>query len=190
MNEKYSKENVDKALLPWARHKDVLAEKESITSRLESGTTETSIFLKKKYHLYNIPLLPSHFFLLVDGKEFHPGSSETPIFVNASDPSESYTLSMEEKCHHCAYYELKKYFDADKDYSLGFNNCQNVLGEHLETCLLWAAVTATVCYISIGEIIFVVVAVFLATFVILLENFRNSKSKFEYMACPHIRRVV
>lgn len=190
MDLKYSREKIDVALLPWVSYRDSPPDNNSIPSRLGSVSTESTIMLKKKYHLYSIPILPSHFFLLVDGKEFHPGAHYTPIFIEPSNPDDSYIMSMEECCGHCTYNRLINYFETDKNYSLGFNNCQNILGENLESCLLWLSVVFTTFYIVSGIVLYVVIALVTVTFVVLRENVSASTSNIEYTCCPHIKRVI
>lgn len=190
MDLKYSTENVTKALLPWVAHRDVAPNADSIPSRLMDPTSETTCFVKKKYPLYNIPLLPSHYYVVVDGKEFHPGAKHNPIFNDISDIEGSYVIGVEECCHHCTYHRLVKMFEGDRLYSVAFNNCQIILGENIETCALWMGIAFAVCYIVTGTIVYGIVAIVLAVFVVLRENVTASVSTMHFSACPHIKRIV
>lgn len=190
MDVKYSPENIKQALNFWGSERDNSPTEHSIISRFLNPSSPTTFFIRKKYPLYNIPILPSHFFVVVDGKEFHPGSETTPIFDTPSNPEDSFVMSLEEKCYYCSYHSLVTMFESDRNYSFAFNNCQHILGERLESHTLLVAIACSVVYIVTGKLSFGLFALLLVVFVILRENISGSSSSMDYTGCPHVVRLT
>lgn len=188
METKYSEQNVRKALEPWASYKNAKIKMNEITSRLYSPDSQTVFFVNKKYPLYNYRLLPSHVFTRINGKVFHPGSSDTDIFVD-EETRTSTIVSVDERCYKCTYESLQAMFQRDKNFNIFTNNCQVIMGQPHETYLLLLAFVFAILYVISGSPKFVLGTLSIFIYVILYEKLSSSIDVFRHSTCPHIKTL-
>lgn len=188
MDKKYSPENVTEALKPYERYKDAEPANDSITSRLLDANADTIFFVYKKYPLYEINLFPAHYYVVIDGKIFHPGGATSPIFLK-SDERENVITSIEEKCKFCTYQALNTLFESDKHYNIFTKNCQIILGSYINTIILATSLVCIALYVVIGYTSFVFIGIVMIAFSIIYDKLLQTQG-FQFESCKHIKSVA
>lgn len=189
MNEKYSPSKIREALQPYESRKDDVVYENSIVPRFYNKDSETIMFVNRKYPLYGLNFMPSHMYTIIDGKVFHPGSPKREIF-DASEDREGSTVSVNEMCIPCGYKKMLEMFSSDMNFNIFTNNCQMVMGQYFETIFLGMMYTLLLAYVFWGKVLFLVLSIILALFVILFERLSAIDSSIRYTSCPHVMKLV
>lgn len=192
---KYTDEKIKEALKNWEYAKDRDPPLSSVTSRLskyEKTTSDlsSSIIVHKIYSLLPCINVINHYYLVIDGKVWHPGyTDEAEIYLEYDTEKNSIISCIEEKCHYCVYHMMKRNFLKDRNFNIITNNCQRITGHSTETTF---AVIYHLCIIGgmfTGSILFLIAAA-ICFLVIILYNIHGRQQKSLYIhQCPHIRKM-
>lgn len=192
---KYTDEKIKEALKKWEYAKDRDPPLFSITSRLakyESSTSDisSSIIVHKIYSLLPSLNIINHYYLVIDGKVWHPGYvDEAEIYLEHDTEKNSIISCIEEKCHYCVYHMMKKNFLKDRSFNIITNNCQRITGHATETALALLYHICIVGGIISGSLLFLI-GVILSFCMIILYNVHGMQQKSFYIEhCPHIRKL-
>lgn len=188
MNDKYTPAAITEALKEWEEYKNDSVDLYSIKSRLIDPNSKTVFLLNKKYPLYDLKLMPSHMFTVVDGKIFHPGSIKGAIYDD-KETRKSYLVSLEEKCFKCTYHHMANLFKRDQQFHILVNNCQIVMGQYFETVLLFLMFGLMAAYAIFGYIAFIICAGLIFTFIVIVEKMSSMENTVVHTTCPHIKTV-
>lgn len=194
LSEKYTSEKIETALSEWKDFSKNEPRLESIESRLmnnNSGSKETNIIIYRKYPIYKNMTFPSHYYLTVDNKIWHPGyGDDMNIFQtqtsNNVDSNNYSIIEIKEKCKYCVYWELYKNFQSDKHFNVMINNCQIIMGMFAETiCIIIIVISVIIAALS-GHFIFLLITLYflLVLFIFSFATYRTETYKFS--TCPHI----
>lgn len=195
LSHKYTDEKIAEALKPWVEDSKIEPKRYSIESRLmnNSSITKTNIIIYRKYPLYERFTFPSHYYMTIDDKIWHPGYGDDPnIFqteTSSKDHSRHSIIEIKEKCNYCVYWELYRNFQADKHFNIMANNCQVIMGMFAETIciliifisLLTSAITG--CYLFLLIVLFLVCVLFFFSFA------THCTDKFVFSTCQHIQSI-
>lgn len=181
MEEKYTQKAIDQALHDYISYKDSIPALSSIKSKFLNPNATTSFFIYKKYNLYDYKFLPSHFYIIVDGKVYHPGNPSEPILVDYEEKKAT-VFKVEEKCKYCTYHTMNDLFQRDKKFNIFTNNCQIILGNYLSTSLLWIGTTFLLLYVIIGYLSFF----YIGSSIMLLSMLYDKMHVRDESFCPHI----
>lgn len=190
MEERYSEENVKRALRKWYGHGVMPPPREaSIDSRLVNGSANTSVVLYKRRALFEFLQFPNHYYISVDGKVWHPGDpSEKEIFIN-EDSSKWHVMRAHEMCFHCTYHFFLELFERDTKFNLVTNNCQNVVGHVFETSVLILYHLSLIMFLVTAQFIFFVFGMMALTLLVFHQLMVTAIRELEYIYCPHIRKA-
>lgn len=196
---------MEKALRPWAYAKDLNPKLQSITSRLSGGLSGrgqllegsdnleavgTSFVVYKAYSIFNSLNLLHHYYLVIDGKVWHPGYvDDLRIFHDHDNEVNSTVKKIEESCHNCLYHDMKKKFQNDRAFNIITNNCQRITGQITETTLTVAYHILLVIALLTGSLSMLVMAILIFTSIFIFNSLNTNKRELEMYYCPHIRLV-
>ncbi|WBR61424.1 baculoviridae AC81 [Drosophila suzukii associated hytrosavirus 1] len=192
LSHKYTDEKIEAALSQWVDDSKQEPDEHSIESRLmnNSSVKHTNIIIYRKYPLYQTFTFPSHYYMTIDEKIWHPGYGEDlNIFQTKTDDDDSDShgiIEIKEKCNYCVYWELYRNFQADKHFNIMANNCQVIMGMFAETiCLLIITISIITSAIT-GYYIFLIVALFFFFVLFVFSFATHCREKFVFSTCPHI----
>lgn len=186
MENKYSPLAIREALSEWEDGSDKEPDLASLNSRIFEPGSKTVFFLNKKYHLYGYRFMPSHMFTVIDGKVFHPGSSNTEIFVKRED-TPSVVVSLEERCRYCTYHYLNDLFKRDRGFNIFTNNCQIIMGQYVETALISLSYMLMILYVILGKVLMLIISMTILSYVIIHEKL--SSDCMTHWHCRHIKSL-
>lgn len=195
LGHKYTDEKIEKALAQWVDDSKYEPQLHSIESRLlnNSSVTRTNIIIYRKYPLYEKFTFPSHYYMTIDEKIWHPGyGDDMNIFqkeTSSDDNSRHSIIEIKEKCNYCVYWELYRNFDADKHFNLMANNCQVVMGMFAETICLLIILVSLILSCLTGCYIFLLIMLFFFFVLFIFSFFTHCTNKFAYSTCPHISSI-
>lgn len=187
---RYSAENIKNAFRTLSIPMEDTIELKFVKSKLSSLPLEkiqTHFFIHKKYPLYRIPFLPSHEYVVIDGKTFHPGSSNGPLLEEEPANDDVITL-LEENCDECSRKKIKQLFQNDQNFNLFINNCQIILGNKVVTPLLWTGFFLLWIFCIKPLIIIFYMGLFSIIFALTYDKLNDVKNTIEYKTCPHVIR--
>lgn len=189
MNVKYTDESIRLALTKWQRFNTGQPPAvNSIPSRFVDQSSDSTIFLIQHRPVNKLLLqFLKHWFLRVDGYEWHPGNSKCAIFKPAEDTSTTVTVAVHEKCGWCAYHYLLGKFDCDKKFNFFTLNCQVIVGYRAETVSVWISMITLLMFLLTSNILFLLVLL-----TVLFTNVVNNRRKnLVWMEqCKHIKNAV
>ncbi len=180
---KYTDENINNAL----RKLGLIYETDPklvVKSKLVNGDNSWS-FIYKKYPLYNVPILPSHEYVIINGYSFHPGAKDEPILIE-DDDSVGITTLIEEKCSICAKSFLMELFKRDANFNIMMNNCQMIMGNLLITPLIWLGIVFLWSFVIYPSLLLLFIGCFSIFFALIYDKLNDWKTVIEYKTCPHI----
>lgn len=196
LGHKYTEEKINLALAKWVAYSKNEPANFSIESRLMSPRStslrQTSIFVYRKYPLYTKLTFPSHYYLTIDDKIWHPGfADDLNIFQTETSPTEeersNYSIiEIKEKCNYCSYWEMHRNFEADKHFNLMANNCQVVVGMFAETICIILLSVALIASVITGYYLFLIFALFLFFVLFFFSFATHCTDKVPFSTCPHI----
>lgn len=195
LSHKYTEEKIAQALSPWVDDSKNEPALHSIESRLlnNSSITKTNIIIYRKYPLYEKFTFPSHYYMTIDDKIWHPGyGDDMNIFqmeTSSNDFSRHSIIEIKEKCNYCTYWELYGNFEADKHFNIMANNCQVIMGMFAETICLLIIMTSLILSAITGCYLFLVIMSFLFFVLFIFSFSTHCTEKFPYSTCPHISPI-
>lgn len=184
---RYTQEAVANALQEFGLSISSPPPVELVKSKMAQGINTIS-FVFKKYSLYDIPFLPSHEYVVIDGKTFHPGSTSSEIF-NENDTSVGVITLIEEKCKWCSREYLLNIFKRDSNFNILVNNCQIVMGNFFTTSLLWMGILSLWTFCIFPSFLLLAFGLYLIIFAIAYDKLNDNKKVVEYRLCPHIIKI-
>lgn len=192
---KYTDEKIKDALKQWNYAKDKPPQLASINSRIvkpEQSPSDigSSFIVHKVYSLLPCINIINHYYLVIDGKVWHPGYVEDPeIYLDYDTETDSVIYCIEEVCHYCVYHIMKRNFLQDKNFNIVTNNCQRITGHLTETAISMVFVFCLVGGIFTGKMMFLLFAI-LCIFIVLIFNKHGKQQKSLYIAhCQHVRKI-
>lgn len=195
LSHKYTSEKIENALAQWVDDSKIEPEKYSIESRLlnNSSIIKTNIIIYRKYPLYEKFTFPSHYYMTIDEKIWHPGyGDDMNIFqteTSSDDRSRHSIIEIKEKCNYCTYWELYRNFEADKHFNIMANNCQVIMGMFAETICILIIVVCLIMSALTGYFVFIIVMIFFFIVLFIFSIFTHCTDKFVYSTCPHISPI-
>lgn len=191
MESKYTSDNIKKCLKKWEgyglKNSPAL---QSIPSRLKDSSANTSVALYKRYPLIDLLSFPNHYYISVDGIEWHPGDLGTDqIFMQGERNNKGRVMHAYEMCFHCTYHTFLEWFSKDKKFNFFTNNCQNILGNIFETALLLSYHVSLLLFVVFGKIIFFIISIALFATVAVHQSSVTALKELQYSACPHIQNI-
>lgn len=201
LSQKYTKDNIEMALKPWEYAKSTIPKLKSITSRffrspnntMESGddsdvNISTSFVLHKIYSLFGSVNLLQHYYLVIDGKVWHPGYvDEMQIFYDYETNDNNNIVRIEEWCHHCVYNNMKRRFEKDKNFHFITNNCQGITGHRVETLFTIIYHILLIFALIVGQLKILISAILIALSIFIYNRLQISNIEHSIYTCPHIR---
>lgn len=187
--DKYTDEAIKQAMQPWVEHSGDSVKIETLTPRFFTKTDKTMMFVIKKYPLFNISLMPSHMFMVVDGFIFHPGNPSNEIFSEEED-RDSIVVGVYETCIPCGFKKLHEMLKTDKTFNIMTNNCQIITGQSFETMLLLGMFSSLALYVVTGWVSLLIIAIGICCFVIVFEQITSVGNSFHYSSCKHIKSIA
>lgn len=194
LSHKYTDEKITAALTQWADDSKNEPAKNSIESRLlnNSSIAQTNILIYRKYPLYEKFTFPSHYYMTIDDKIWHPGyGDDMNIFqtettqTNDSNNRNS-IIEIKEKCNYCVYWELYKNFQSDRHFNIMTNNCQVIMGMFAETiCILIISISLIASVIT-GYYVFLLIVLFFFFVLFIFSFATHCTDKFSFSTCSHI----
>ena len=195
LSHKYTEEKVNDALSTWVAYSKTEPQKESIESRLINNKKPsiTNIIIYRKYPLYEKFSFPSHYYMTINDKIWHPGyGDDMNIFqteTSGDNPCRNGIIEIKEKCNYCVYWELYRNFQSDKNFNIMLNNCQVIMGMFAETVCIFIIIISLMTSAITGYYIFLVIMLFFF-FVLLIFSFStHCTDKFTFSTCPHISPI-
>lgn len=192
LSHKYTDDKVAEALSQWENYAKNEPQEHSIESRLLNNTNnkQTNIIIYRKYPLYEKFTFPSHYYMTIDDKIWHPGyGDDLNIFQveTANDNINRYSIiEIKEKCNYCVYWELYRNFQADKHFNIMINNCQVIMGMFAETICLFIIIFAIVMAALTGYFVLLIIALFFFFVLLIFSFFTHCTDKFMFSTCKHI----
>lgn len=198
LSQKYTKENIEIALKPWEYAKDIQPKLKSITSRFFRGPNDsieddtngvsTSFVLHKIYSLFGPVNLLQHYYLVIDGKVWHPGYvDELKIFYDYETNDSNNIVRIEELCHYCVYNNMKSRFEKDRNFNFITNNCQGITGHRVETLFTVFYHILLVFGLIFGKLEILISAILIAISIFIYNRLQISNIEHSIYSCPHIR---
>lgn len=203
LSEKYSADNIEMALKPWEYAKSTIPKLKSITSRFfrspnnstqpgldddDASNISTSFVLHKIYSLFGPVNLLQHYYLVIDGKVWHPGYvDEMQIFYDYETNDNNNIVKIEEWCHHCVYKNMKMRFEKDKKFHLITNNCQGITGHRVETLFTIIYHILLLLALIFGKFKILISAILIAISIFIYNRLQISNVEHSIYTCPHIR---
>lgn len=193
LSHKYTDEKVKEALKPWVNSSNNEPQKYSIKSRLinNSTTKETNIVIYRKYPIFYTFTFPSHYYMSIDEKIWHPGyGDDMNIFQKETTSvvgSDRYSIiEIMEKCNYCVYWELYRNFQSDKHFNIMTNNCQVIMGMFAETVCLVIIFTSIIAAAITGYLMFLLIAFFFLLVIVLFTFSTYCTDRYKYSTCIHV----
>lgn len=191
LDHKYTNEKVTDALAQWVQYSKDEPLKHSIESRLinNSSITKTNIIIYRKYPLFDRFTFPSHYYMTIDEKIWHPGyGDDMNIFQEEKNYNNNRNsiIAIKEKCNYCTYWELYRNFQSDKNFNLMVNNCQVVMGMFAETICLLIIIISLITSAVTGYYMFLLVSLFFFFVLFIFSTITHCTDKYIFSTCPHI----
>lgn len=192
LGHKYTPEKIADALAQWVNDSKNEPQEHSIESRLLNNMSQkkTNIIIYRKYPLFDCFTFPSHYYMTIDDKIWHPGyGDDMNIFLNEttqSDNNRNSIIEIKEKCNYCVYWELYRNFQSDKDFNIMANNCQVIMGMFTETICLIIIILCLTTGALTGHYIFLLVSIFLFVTLFIFSLTTHCTDRFPFSTCPHI----
>lgn len=192
LSHKYTDEKVKEALSTWVEDSKSEPPKESIESRLMNNKSmaNTNIIIYRKYPLYEKFTFPSHYYMTINEKIWHPGyGDDMNIFrteASGDNPSRNGIIEIKEKCNYCVYWELYRNFQADKNFNIMVNNCQVIMGMFAETICIFIIFVSLLASAITGYYIFLMVVLFFFLVLLVFSLSTHCTDKYTFSTCPHI----
>lgn len=192
LSHKYTDEKVQEALQQWQKDSKHEPEKHSIESRLIniSSVKDTNIIIYRKYPLLHHFTFPSHYYMTINDRIWHPGYGDDMNIYQSETSSEDNSrhgiIEIKEKCNYCVYWELYNNFQADKHFNIMANNCQVIMGMFAETICLLIITVSIIAGAITGYYIFLIVALFFFFVLFVFSYATHRTEKFTFSTCPHI----
>ena len=194
LSHKYTPDKIDAALLQWVDDSKNEPKKYSLESRLitNSSMTKTNMIIYRKYPLYEKFSFPSHYYMTIDDKIWHPGyGDDMNIFqsdsVNGNDRNS--IIEIIEKCNYCVYWELYWNFQSDKNFNIMSNNCQVIMGMFTETICILVIIVSVISSALTGHYVFLIIFLFAFVVLFMFSLSTNCYDKFTFSTCPHISPI-
>lgn len=191
LSHKYTDDKISRALEEWAEDSKTEPALHSLESCLmnNGAPKKTNIIIYRKYPIYERFTFPSHYYMTVGNKIWHPGygddinifQTETP-----SDNAKNSIIEIKEKCNYCIYWEMYRNFQSDKHFNIMTNNCQVVMGMFTETICILIIMISLVFAALTGYYIFLVVVVFFFVVLFVFSFSTHCTHKYTFSSCPHI----
>lgn len=191
LSHKYTDEKITNALSQWVNFSKHEPLQHSIESRLMNNAAHvTNIIIYRKYPLYEKFTFPSHYYMTINDKIWHPGfGDDMNIFQERTDTNgndKHGIIEIKEKCNYCVYWELYRNFQSDKNFNIMVNNCQVIMGMFAETiCILIILITLITGAIT-GYYVFLIISLFFFLVLLMFSMATHRKEKFTFSTCPHI----
>lgn len=192
LEHKYTYDKIKEALEPWSKDSKNEPALASIPSRLikNNQTENTNMIVYRKYSILQKLSFPSHYYLTIDDRTWHPGyGDDMDIFQKEDhsiyDPNRS-VIEIKEKCNYCVYWEMYKNFNSDKNFNLMVNNCQVIIGLFAETVCLFIMLFSIIMSAITGAMMFLLMAAFFLTVLFLFTKSTYCNESFQFSTCPHI----
>lgn len=150
--------------------------------------SNTSIILSKKHSLLNFSAFPSHYYLVVDGKIWHPGNGSAETIFTAEDCVDSFVISIEELCYHCTYHKLLRLFCNDRQFNVVTNNCQKIMGYFFETVSIIVYHASLVVFLLTDLLAFFLLSLSIICVALLYEYISRARNNVLYNTCKHVRK--
>ncbi|ACD03567.1 Ac81-like protein [Musca domestica salivary gland hypertrophy virus] len=196
LDHKYTEEKVKAALEEWADDAKKEPKLCSIESRLmnNSNVTKTNIIIYRKYPLYERFTFPSHYYMTIDDKIWHPGYGDDMNIFQTKTPGSDEGLrhgiiEMKEKCNYCVYWELYRNFQSDRNFNIMVNNCQVIMGMFAETICILIIIVAVVSGAITGHYAFMLLFIFLFCVLLIFSSTTHCRDKYTFSTCPHIKPI-
>lgn len=194
LDHKYTDEKIKAALEQWAGDAENEPRLYSIESRLmnNSNVTKTNIVIYRKYPLYERFTFPSHYYMTIDDKIWHPGYGDDPEIFQAKtsdDNSRHGIIEIIEKCNYCVYWELFRNFQSDRNFNIMVNNCQVIMGMFAETICILIMVMATISAAITGHFIFLLIFIFCFFVLLIFSSATHYRDRYPFSTCPHIKPI-
>lgn len=198
LSNKYTDEKIKDALAQWVDYSKDEPKEFSIESRImnKSSISRTNIIIYRKYPLYERFTFPSHYYMTIDDKVWHPGyGDDMNIFLaetstNDESNSRNSIIEIKEKCNYCVYWELYRNFQADKHFNIMVNNCQVIMGMFAETICILIIFISLLTSVITGYYIFIVLSLFLFCVLFIFSFSSHCTEKFTFSTCPHIIPII
>lgn len=185
-NEKYSDAAVQNALDPWISFHKTEPGIHSIESRFDNSDQQNTEFLLVKHrpvHFLNMNFL-RHWFISVNGRDWHPGTHEvSDIFIKSSDEY-SILVEVKELCKFCTYLYFIELFEHDKYFNIFTSNCELIVGYYWETTSLFLATCCLFLFLITHSFLFLIVCfslLFSLTFLLI------RKKNVTITKCKHVK---
>lgn len=190
MERKYTKEKIDEALQKWKAFSDRgepgIA---TIASRLIDNQAPTSIFLLKSHRIFSFRPFPTHFYFVVDGRSWHPGTTSSADIWTAREYVDSPVVNISEMCYYCTYQKLLRLFNDDKYFNVLTNNCQRISDSYIFNTLMMVIYhVALFVFLYTGILLLFVVAIIILLLCSIYTYLINARRGIIYITCPHIRK--
>lgn len=192
LSHKYTHEKVKEALADWAEDANNEPVKHSIESRLMNlkSSKQTNILIYRKYPLYEKFTFPSHYYMTINEKIWHPGFGDDPNIYQVETMSENNSkhsiIEIKEKCNYCVYWELYRNFQSDSNFNIMTNNCQVVMGMFAETICIFIILFCVITAAMTGYYMFLIMALFVFCVLIIFTFATHCTDKYNYSTCVHI----
>lgn len=195
LSHKYTDEKIEEALSRWAADSKNEPSERSIESRLMTSVlpSKTNIIIYRKYPLYDKFTFPSHYYMTIDEKIWHPGYGDDMNIYQTATSSEFTNhpsiIEIKEKCNYCVYWELYRNFQSDKHFNIMSNNCQVIMGMFAETICIIIILISLIVGALTGLYVFLVVSLFFFFVLLIFSITTHCTDKFTYSICPHIMPI-
>lgn len=188
MERKYDNKKISQALEPWLEYAHTEPDISSLRSRMIDKNANTSIVLSKKQSLFNFSAFPSHYYLAVDGKIWHPGNRSTETIFTTEDCVDSFVVSIEELCYHCTYHKLLRLFSNDRQFNVITNNCQKIMGYFFETVSIIVYHASLILFLLTDLLVFFLLSLSIVFIALLYAYMSRARNHVLYKTCKHVRK--
>lgn len=196
LSHKYTDEKIKNALEQWSDDSKIEPLLDSIESRLlnNSSASKTNILIYRKYPLYEKFSFPSHYYMTIDDKIWHPGYGDDMNIFQKETPQDNSNnrnsiIEIIEKCNYCVYWELYRNFQSDKHFNIMANNCQVIMGMFAETICIAIITISLVASALTGHFIFILIVLFFFLVLFFFSFATHCTNKFTISTCPHIKSI-
>lgn len=139
--------------------------------------------LLKSYAIDELAFL-RHWYIAYNNIEWHPGMPNGPIYVKPNTYGHGEIEKIYEYCTQCADDFIQKKIEGDKDFYLPFYNCDTMLGNCVETCLIITTLFCFGVFLIFNSIVVLILSIVSSITVVLANQYLNRVPQYE--SCPHI----
>lgn len=137
----------------------------------------------KSYSINELPFL-RHWYLAYNNIEWHPGTPNSAVYVTPNSHGCGEIEKIYEYCTLCADDMFKQKIESDKQFYLPFYNCDTMLGNCVETCMILISLVSLCCSLLLKSIIAFILFIICTITLLTANKFLHRSPTYE--VCKHI----